>query len=203
MNMKRLAVIVCIVLFSLSLNAQTPQHSLEAGYGVSIKAGLIKTILNQKKDVNVDGTSVLAFGYEYRPIERFAIGLGFTTQKLMGDYIFESEVQNMKIEESLTFEYLRYAIVLEPKFYYPLNLKHLELYTSIRLGYKRERVDATTSNNNINEILKLTDLIAGPGLNASITPLGINYFPMENIGIGLAGNLGPTYLTKASVFLRF
>lgn len=192
-----------LLLVGQAASAQALPHSLEAAYGFSIKASLIKTILNQKKDVQVDGTAVLAFGYEYRPIDRFAVGLGFTTQSLSGNYVFETEVQGQMVEESLHFDYLRYAIVVEPKFYYPLKTDKLELYTSIRLGYKREKLDANTSNNNINEILKLTDLIAGRGLNASITPLGINYFPIKNIGIGLAGNLGPTYLTKASVFIRF
>lgn len=196
------ASLILMMAFLLS-NAQTPKHSLEGAYGVSIKAGLIKTILNQKKDVSVDGSSVLAFGYEYRPIEQFAIGVGFTTQRLNGAYQFETEVQDVVVDESLLFDYLRYAIVLEPKFYYPLNTDKLELYSSVRLGYKREKLDATTTNNNLNEILKLTDLLVGRGFNASITPLGVNYFPIKNVGIGLAGNLGPTYLTKASLFVRF
>ncbi|MFY0644104.1 MAG: hypothetical protein JXR19_06530 [Bacteroidia bacterium] len=200
--MKSALLILCISLLSVfSLKAQT--HQLEFGYGMSLKSGIIKTALNLKKDVNVEGTAVIIAGYEYRIVEMFALGLGFTHQSLNGDYTFETEVQNVVVDEKLSFDFKRYAIVLEPKFYYPINSDVLELYTSVRLGYKREKLDANTTNNNINEILKLTDLIAGRGVNASITPLGVNYFPIKNVGIGLAGNLGPTYWTKASVFLRF
>ena len=183
------------------VNAQS--HQLEFGYGMSLKAGVIKTALKLKQDVNVEGTSVLAIGYEYRFNELFALGLGYTNQQLQGDYTFTTEVNNTEIKESLTFDFKRYAVVVEPKFYYPINHESLELYTSVRLGYKREKLDANTTNNNLNEILKLTDLIAGRGINASITPIGINYFPIKNFGIGVAGNLGPTYWTKASLLLRF
>jgi hypothetical protein len=170
---------------------------------MSLKSGLIKTLLNQKKNVDVSGTSVVIIGYEHRFAPVFAVGLNYTTQSLSGSYLFEAEVNNQTVDESMFFEYKRFAIVLEPKFYYPLNLENFELYSSLRLGLKKEKIVANTTNNTLNEVLKLTDLLVGNPINASFTPLGINYFPIKNAGIGLAGNFGPTYFTKASIFLRF
>lgn len=191
------------LLQGIQLKAQTPSNQLEFAYGMSLKSGLIKTVLNQKKNVEVSGPSVVIFGYERRLAPVFGLGLNYTTQTLSGSYLFEAEVNNQTVDESMFFEYKRYAIVIEPKFYYPLKMENLELYTSLRLGFKKEKIDANTTNNTLNEVLKLTDLLVGNPVNASITPLGINYFPIKNAGIGLAGNFGPTYFTKASIFLRF
>ena len=66
--------------------AQDLNHHVEAGYGTSLKAGLIKTLLNQKQDIITEGTSVYLFGYEYRFKQAFALSVGYTTQKISGSY---------------------------------------------------------------------------------------------------------------------
>ena len=199
----RIQLLGLVFLLTLSAVSQDYRHTIEAGYGTSIKAGLIKTALNLKEDVRVEGKPVLVGNYSYRAHSLFGIGIGFTHQKLEGGYQFTTMVQDQQISEKLDFSYLRYAIVAEPRFYYPIKSEVFEFYTALRLGYKREKVEATSTNNNINEILELTKLIARPGINASITPLGINVHPIPNVGFSLAGNIGPTYVARAALTIRF
>lgn len=200
---KESILLVISLLLVSSAHAQIPKNQVEGGLAFSVKLGAIKAALNLKKDVSVEGSSVAVFSYEYRLHERFALGASYTQQSLSGSYTFQTTVNGNTVDEDLYFDYSRKAFVLEPKFYYPINLKGLEIYSSLRLGIKNEKVDAETTNTTLNEILKLTDLIVGNPINLSLTPVGINYFPSRHIGIGITGNLGPTYLTKLSAYVRF
>ena len=191
---------VCAV---FTCTAQTPRLSLEAGYGTSLKVGAIKTLLKLKDDLNVEGSSVVAFGADYRLDDHWSLGVNMTTQSLSGSYTFMTEVNQVEITDTLTFDYGRWALVLEPRFFYPIKSEHLQIYSAVRVGYKREKLSAETSNNTVNEVLKLTDLLIGRGPNISVTPVAIQFFPMPNFGVGASVNVGPTYLARAQVIVRF
>lgn len=191
-----------VFLICSALHAQTPKHQLEAGLGASFKVGGIKTLLKQKQDLELEGTMVRVFAYEHRLHESFSLGLGVTHQSFEGSYVYSVDEPG-EATDSVVFDYVRRAIVLEPKFYYPIKSEHVEIYSSLRLGIKQEKLDALATNNTLNELAKLADLLSVNPLNLSFTPIGINYLPLKNFGFGIAGNIGPTYFTKASIFIRF
>lgn len=182
--------------------AQVPANQLEFGKGGSLKVGVIKTLLKQKEDLQLEGNLVSIFSYERRLHDVFALGASMTFQSFEGSYLYSVE-QNSEPTEKISFTYKRRAALIEPKLYYPLKLEKFEIYTSVRIGLKQEKLDAQATNNTVNEVAKLADLLSVNPVNLSITPVGINFFPMKNLGIGLAGNIGPTYFTKGSLFLRF
>lgn len=186
--------------FGVSHNAR---HSFEAGGGFGLKTSIIYGLIKLKKDADVSGTPVFAAGYSYRVSPWFGIGADFTTQTMEGNYSYSLEVKNVEVSDTLTFDYSRWSIAAEPRLYYPLNTDKIELYSSVRIGYKKEKLEALSTYDDLTEILKLTDLIVKSPFNLSATLLGINYFPITNVGIGLAGNIGPTYFVKGSAILRF
>lgn len=187
---------------TLALTSIAQSHALEVGYGYSIKTSAIKTLIKLNNDAKVEGSSIFIAGYEYRLNDWLAVAAVYTQQSLSGSYNYSFEYKQAEVVDTLTFDYNRMSIVVEPKVYYPLNSRKFELYSSLRLGYKKENVDALSNYENITEILKLTDLILGNRLNLAITPIGMNIFPVKNVGFGLATNIGATYLFKASLIVR-
>jgi hypothetical protein len=187
-----------LVLSLVTFTADAQSHQLEVAYGGSIKTQLIKWGLDYTGDANLQGTGVTAVSYEYRIAPMFALGGSYTEQGLNGSYSYAFDF----VRDTITFDYQRRSYVLEPKFYYPFNLDKWEFYSSVRLGYKKENLDAKSSNDNVQELLKLTDLVVGGGLNLSLTAVGVNYYPTHYLGLGAAVNVGPTFLFKGGLLVR-
>ena len=142
-------------------------------------------------------------GYEYRLNEYFGLGLGYAEQSLSGSYHFTATVNGQEYADIMQFTNDRWSLVFEPKFYYPLHLEKFEIYSVLRVGYKRDKIVATSTYDDVTEILKLTDLLSGNPINISMTPIGVNYFPIKNVGFGIAGNVLNLYVVKGSLFVRF
>ena len=196
--------IVLVLVLSFGANAQSLSHYASAGVGGSLKVGGIKLAIEGiGEDVALTSTPVYVLSYHFKATEKFLVGVEATSQEMSGGYLFDTEVSGQQIKDRLDFDYSRTSLVAEGLYSFPINSEILELKSGVRVGIKREKVDVTSSQDRVDEIAKLTNLIGGININPSIVPLEISLFPIENVGLTIRTNVGPAYFAKAALTIRF
>ncbi len=159
--------------------------------------------------INTYATPTFQLAYDYGFKDWFSLGLGVSYNRLgvkFDDLDYRSD--SLTVKGSVDLRTSRTTITLRPLFHYG-HFEKVDLYSGLRLGASiwTGSVKAEASAEAIDRFKKSVHTprfrLAGGLPTAAITPIGVRYFPIPNLGVGGELNLGAPYMVSVSANFRF
>lgn len=207
--MRKQIIVLLTLMISLSSEAQNKDIRFTTGVFTGISQtgiafqSLDKLARNVADDAQFDlqSSAPLSFEVGFRPTDKFAVGLLFSSQSFTGDirgYTFNFKVDSVVIED-VNLNLKRRFIGITPKYIWKLKGEgRAEFYTAARIGYIFWSQEINTSDRSF----ELPEWLGLSRPAIGIVPIGGNVYVTDQFTVNFESAIAAPYVFRLGLQLE-